>query len=89
MAKKSKKKSFWKRIKYQLFGRVFNIWDILLLALIVPYIYMIWIGWTPETGLGRIYYHIIGPSASIGIFISVLIKSIQKKAKNSRKKIVG
>lgn len=78
----SKKKSIWKRMKKRIFGNIFNVWDILILALIVPYFYMVWIGFTPSTGISRIYFDIIGPSASIGIVISVVIKSLQKKAKN-------
>lgn len=77
MVKRKKRNKFWKKI----FGDKFNIWDILILALIVPYFYMVFIGYSPETGISRIYYDILGPAFSFAIVVNAIVRSLKTKVR--------
>lgn len=76
--KKSKKK---RTLKEKIFGDKFNIWDVVLLALVVPYFYMVFIGYSPETGMGRVYFNILGPAFSFAIVVNTIVKSLKVRSR--------
>lgn len=71
-----------KNIFRKIFGKKFNIWDMILILLVVPYIYLVYMGIEYESGLKAIYYRFLAiPLTFLLIgryFISFIIKK-QKK----------
>lgn len=63
------------------FGNQFNLWDLILLILVLPYFYMVFMGLTYETGLLSIYYNILAPAFAFSFVIKHIVSFFSNKTK--------
>jgi len=74
----AKKSSIIKKIT----GNNFNFWDLVLVALVVPYVWTIFIGVSvPDSGLTAVYFQIIGPALTYATITKWVVQYIMRRAK--------
>jgi hypothetical protein len=70
-----------KRAKRKIFGKTFNIWDVVLILSVIPYLFFIYIGKTFESGFGGIYYKVLAPSMTFATIVKWIVNFIRRKQK--------